>query len=92
MIHAETPPYKGMDPFDAFMLDWDTRNNNEPFWSRSHEIDLDALSEKNGFDSEGQFEEMIPSAFQVAEAKRSEVFQGGDFGGGGLWFVYGNVK
>lgn len=92
MVHAETPPYKGMDPFDAFMLDWDTRNNNEPFWSRSHEIDLNALSEKNGFDSERQFEEMIPSAFQVAEAKRSEVFQGGDFGGGGLWFVYGNVK
>ena len=33
-----------------------------------------------------------PSAFQVAEAKRSKVFQGGDFGGGGLWFVYGNRK
>lgn len=92
MIHAETPPYKGMDPFDAFMLDWDTRNNNEPFWARSHEIDLKALSRKGGFDPEKEFEEMIPSAFQVAEAKRSKVFQGGDFGGGGLWFIYGNAK
>jgi len=35
---------------------------------------------------------MIPSALQVAQARRSEVFQGGDFGGGGLWFVYGNKK
>ena len=31
MVHAETPPYKNLEAFDAFMLDWDTRNNNEPF-------------------------------------------------------------
>lgn len=92
MIHAETPPYEGMEPFDAFMLDWDTRNNNEPFWARSHELDLKALSAHGGFDPDEEFETLIPSAFQVAEAKRSKVFQGGDFGGGGLWFIYGNAK
>ncbi len=92
MVHAETPQYKGMDPFDAFMLDWDTRNNNEPFWARSHEIDLKQLSEQAGFDSSKEFETMIPSAFQIAEAKRSLTFQGGDFGGGGFWFIYGNEK
>ncbi len=92
MIHAETPPYKGMDPFDAFLLDWDTRNNNEPFWARSHEIDLKTLSKKGGFDPALEFEDLIPSAFQVAQASRSQKFQGGDFGGGGLWFIYGNRK
>lgn len=92
MIHAETPPYKGMAPFDAFMLDWDTRNNNEPFWSRSHEIDYRQLSANAGFDPDKEFETMIPSAFQIAEAKRSHTFQGGDFGGGGFWFIYGNEK
>lgn len=92
MAHGETPPYKNMSPFDAFMLDWDTRNNNEPFWARSHEIDLHKLSEKANFDPSKKIEEMIPSALQVAQARRSEVFQGGDFGGGGLWFVYGNKK
>jgi ubiquinone/menaquinone biosynthesis C-methylase UbiE len=92
MIHGETPPYKNMGPFDAFMLDWDTRNNNEPFWARSHEIDLEKLSKKGGFDTQHQFEALIPSALQVAEAKRSKVFQGGDFGGGGLWFIYGNKR
>ena len=92
MVHAETPPYKDLDAFDAFMLDWDTRNNNEPFWARCHEIDLKDLSRRSGFDPALQFEAMIPSAFQVAAAKRSKVFQGGDFGGGGLWFVYGNRK
>ena len=92
MAHGETPPYKTMGPFDAFMLDWDTKNNNEPFWARSHEIDLHQLSKKAGFDPTLKIEEMIPSALQVAEARRSEVFQGGDFGGGGLWFLYGNKK
>ena len=92
MIHGETPPYKNMGPFDAFMLDWDSRNNNEPFWARSHEIDLEKLSKKGGFDPQNQFEMLIPSALQVAEAKRSKVFQGGDFGGGGLWFIYGNKR
>jgi len=92
MIHAETPPYKGMEPFDAFMLDWDSRNNNEPFWARSHEIDLKQLSREAGFDVKKEFETMIPSAFQIAEAERSKTFQGGDFGGGGLWFIYGNEK
>lgn len=92
MVHAETPPYKDLDAFDAFMLDWDTRNNNEPFWARCHEIDLKDLSRRGGFDPALQLEAMIPSAFQVAAAKRSKVFQGGDFGGGGLWFVYGNRK
>ena len=92
MIHAETPPYKGMTPFDSFMLDWDTRNNNEPFWSRSHEIDLEDLSKKAGFDTEKKIETLIPSAFQIEKVKRSKVFQGGDFGGGGQWFIYGNWK
>ena len=92
MVHAETPPYKGMDPFDAFLLDWDTRNNNEPFWARSHEIDLKQLSKSGGFDPALEFEDLIPSAFQIAKATRSHKFQGGDFGGGGLWFIYGNRK
>lgn len=92
MVHTETPPYKGMPPFDAFMLDWDTQNNNEPFWARSHEIDLEQLSRQAGFDVDKKFETLIPSAFQVATAKRSHTFQGGDFGGGGYWFVYGNEK
>ena len=92
MIHAETPPYKDLQAFDAFMLDWDTRNNNEPFWGRSHDIDYVELSRNAGFHPETVFEVMAPSAYQIAQARRSKVFQGGDFGGGGLWFLYGAEK
>lgn len=92
VIHAETPPYKDLDAFDAFMLDWDTRNNNEPFWGASHEIDPQAIAKETGFDPDKAFEGMQLSAFDAAEAKRTKVFQGGDFAGGGMWYVWGAQK
>jgi len=49
MLHAETPPYGSLPPFDAFMFDWDTHNNNEPFWAASHELDPHAEAEAAGF-------------------------------------------
>jgi SAM-dependent methyltransferase len=92
IIHAETPPYRDLDAFDAFMLDWDTRNNNEPYWGASHEIVPGDIASETGFDPAKAFEGMQPSAFDEAEAKRTKVFQGGDFGGGGMWYVWGVQK
>ena len=92
VVHAETPPYKDLDSFDAFMLDWDTRNNNEPYWGGSHEIDPFDLAEGAGFDRDKAFEGLQPSAFEQAEAERTKVFQGGDFAGGGAWYLYGAQK
>ena len=89
MLHVETPPYEGMEPFDTFIFDWDSENNNEPFWRKSHLLDLDALASDSGF-SNKPLKIMVPSAFQ--ETQRSNTFQGGDFGGGGVWFVYGCQK
>lgn len=51
-----------------------------------------ALAASAGLDPTRPFETLIPSAFQIAAARRSQVFQGGDFGGGGLWFIYGNAQ
>jgi SAM-dependent methyltransferase len=92
VVHAETPPYRDLQPYDAFMLDWDTRNNNEPFWGASHEIVARDIAAETGFDPEKAFEAYQPSAFDAAEAKRTRVFQGGDFGGGGAWWVWGAQK
>lgn len=92
VVHAETPPYRDLEPFDAFMLDWDTRNNNEPYWGASHEIAPAAIAAETGFAPEQAFEGMQASAFDEAEAKRTKVFQGGDFGGGGMWYVWGARK
>ena len=90
MLHVETPPYEGMEPFDTFLFDWDSENNNEPFWRKSHLLDLEALAKDSGFQNHKPLQIMVPSAFQ--ETKRTNTFQGGDFGGGGVWFVYGCQK
>ncbi|MEO0410481.1 MAG: class I SAM-dependent methyltransferase [Pseudomonadota bacterium] len=92
IIHAETPPYRDLEPYDAFMLDWDTRNNNEPFWGASHEIKAADMAQETGFQADKAFEGYQPSAFEVNKAKRAGVFQGGDFGGGGAWWVWGAQK
>ncbi len=90
-IHAETPPYRDLPAYDAFMLDWDTRNNNEPYWGASHEIKAAEIAAETGFDPSKAFEAYQPSAFEAAE-RRTKVFQGGDFGGGGAWWLWGVQK
>lgn len=93
MLHGETPPYKDLQPYDAFMLDWDTRNNNEPFWGASHRIDPHTACANAGFSGDKVFEVLAPSAFESRLSQRyTHVFQGGDFGGGGQWYVYGAWK
>lgn len=92
VVHAETPPYRDLSTYDAFMLDWDTRNNNEPYWGASHELVAKDVAAETGFDPDKAFEAYQASAFDAEEAKRTNVFQGGDFGGGGSWWLWGAQK
>ena len=92
MLHGEVPQYHGMDPYDAFILDWDTYNNNEPFWGTVHDMDLEALAVDVGFSRDQLVDAFAPSAFAEAEARRTHQFQGGDFGGGGQWYAFGARK
>jgi ubiquinone/menaquinone biosynthesis C-methylase UbiE len=86
-IHAEVPQYEGMAPYDTFMLDWDTYNNNEPFWGDLHDMDLKQLARESGFEESSVVQTMVPSAFEQAKA-RTRLLQGGDFAGAGQWFLY----
>ena len=44
VLHVEQPQYsEDMPLFEQTMRDWDAFYNNEPFWSRMHEIDLEKL-------------------------------------------------
>ena len=53
MLHVEQPQYAtGMPLFEQAMRDWDAFYNNEPFWSRLHEMDLDAAMIRAGFPAE----------------------------------------
>lgn len=92
VVHVETPPFRALEPYDQFLFDWDTRNNNEPYWTASHEIDPAQIAAECGFDAAKAFEAMQPSAFHEAESRRTHVFQCGDFGGGGSWYLWGARK
>ena len=51
MLHLEQPQYDDEMPvYEQYMRDWDSYNNNEPFWSAMHETDLIALLGSVGFD------------------------------------------
>lgn len=38
--NLELPSYDSLDPLSAFLMDWDTHHNGEPFWRAYHEMDL----------------------------------------------------
>ena len=50
VLHVEQPQYAADMPlFEQALRDWDAFYNNEPFWSRLHEMDLDAHMIDAGF-------------------------------------------
>ena len=56
------------------------------------DLDIEDMVSDAGFDPTNTFEALAPSAYEAAEAKRTNLFQGGDFGGGGIWYLWGCRK
>jgi ubiquinone/menaquinone biosynthesis C-methylase UbiE len=94
-LHLEQPQYAGMDPFEAFMRDWDAYNNNEPFWTRMHELDLDKMLTASGFTQGAYFETLMQAKVDrtlfpvpAGEAAGSQE----DYGRTPRWTAFGAVK
>ncbi|MEM9899514.1 MAG: class I SAM-dependent methyltransferase, partial [Pseudomonadota bacterium] len=50
VLHVEQPQYADDMPlFEQAMRDWDAFYNNEPFWTKMHEVDLDDWMIRAGF-------------------------------------------
>ncbi len=93
VLHVEQPQYSDTMPlFEQAMRDWDAFNNNEPFWTKMHEIDLDDWMKKAGFSSN----ELIHDG--VAAVVDKDVFpdaaddEGEDYGRKAAWHVIGARK
>ena len=57
MFHLEQPAYTDDMPlYEQFIRDWDAFNNNEPFWSSMHAIDLNDVMVEAGFARDALFE------------------------------------
>ena len=52
MANLELPSYSSLDPLSAFLMDWDTEHNGEPFWRDYHEMDLIKTYEDAGLNAE----------------------------------------
>jgi len=85
-----------MGPFRAFTHDWDTYNNNEPFWGALHDLSLTNAAVKAGFARARVFETLADGAATVggvatAVAVDPDKIVGSDRGGGKK-FYFGAVK
>lgn len=85
MVHLEQPQYhEDMPVFEQFIRDWDSYNNNEPFWSAMHDIDLMKLMEGLGFSPENiAHAHMSAETHDVTLTKPAE-----DLGRNAAWHAY----
>ena len=56
--NVELPGYAAVDPLSAYLLDWDTDHNGEPYWRAYHELNLEALLAETGFGAVGTGEQV----------------------------------
>ncbi|WP_116969592.1 class I SAM-dependent methyltransferase [Blastomonas sp. UPD001] len=93
MLHLEQPQYSDAMPlYEQFIRDWDAFNNNEPFWSAMHALDLKTIMQDAGFAPDDLFvtgvravvdTDIFPSAGEEKEE---------DHGRAAVWHAYGAWK
>lgn len=86
MIHVEAPQYKHMDLFSQFIYDWQTANNNEPFWSAMRDLDLAEVVTSAGFDADKINQTFVPNGAWKAKTVNANS-QHGELGSRGSWFI-----
>ena len=57
-MHQEIKPYRHEDPWIDFTRDWDSFNNNEPFWGTVLDMDLVSEAKAQGWDGDEVFSEI----------------------------------
>ncbi len=91
MIHVEAPLYRHMDAFSAFMYDWETANNNEPFWSAMRDLELGAIATEAGFEADKAIQTFVPNGAWKAKAPTGNS-RHGELGSRGNWFIFAATK
>jgi ubiquinone/menaquinone biosynthesis C-methylase UbiE len=93
MFHIEQPQYSlEMPLFEQFMRDWDAFNNNEPFWSAMHALDLKQIMEDKGLPKSGQFVVGVKAVVDESIFPPSPEGATEDYGRAAIWNAYGAWK
>lgn len=93
LLHVEQPQYgPDMPLYEQFIRDWDAYNNNEPFWSAMHGIDLKAVMEEAGFPMDHQFVTGVRAVPDKSLFPASPDGEEEDYGRAAIWNAYGAWK
>ncbi len=93
MLHLEQPQYTpDMPLFEQAMRDWDAFNNNEPFWSSMHEVNMHAALHAAGFDSTELFETKVRAVVDQTIFPTSDTDTQEDYGRAAVWEAFGAWK
>jgi SAM-dependent methyltransferase len=90
-LHLEQPQYAGMDVFEQFIRDWDAYNNNEPFWTTMHDLDLRELAVRAGARSDQCFETGLSAVVDENLFPKSKEGTE-DYGRKAVWYAFGTKK
>jgi SAM-dependent methyltransferase len=93
MFHIEQPEYSDAMPlFEQFMRDWDAFNNNEPFWSAMHALDMKAVMADAGLPRDGQFTIGVRAVVDESIFPPAPTGGAEDYGRAAVWNAYGGWK
>jgi SAM-dependent methyltransferase len=95
MVHMELPDEASVSAYENFFWNWDTINNNEPFYTHFRQQDPIALCTDAGFARDRCFKQLIPDVATFG-AERYAKFLRGEIPapphGSGGWFVLGGSR
>ncbi len=95
LAFMELPPHKACDAFLNFTFDWDTRNNNEPFYATYRTMDPTELCVAAGYRREAVFEITVPDVTSFDMAQYPAFLRGEAAApphGRGGWYIFGARK
>ena len=93
MLHLEQPEYHDDMPlYEQFIRDWDAFNNNEPFWSAMHGLDMKQELLRAGFAEGDLFTTGVRAVVdrEIFPAAPTDVAE--DHGRAAVWHAYGAWK
>jgi len=92
-LHLEQPEYSDAMPlYEQFIRDWDAFNNNEPFWSAMHALDVREELIASGFDEDDLFTTGVTAVVDEAIFPKAKLGGAEDHGRAAAWHAYGAWK
>ena len=93
MLHLEQPQYApDMPLYEQFIRDWDAFNNNEPFWSTMHALDLKEEMVRSGFSPDDLFSAAVKAVTDRSIFPEAPTGETEDHGRAAAWHAYGAWK